>query len=272
MRPAAATLPADPAPVAKLPAADSGELSVKGITRCHNDLSLGFPLTGRIGQLRVAEGSVVKPGQVLVSLDNSAEALEVERRLVQWKSNAELSAAQARMTTAAQQASAAREVFNSTQGISREELQNRELAHELAVNDVARLKAAKEMERLDYLTTRENFDRRSLRAPVPGIVTKILRQVGESVQANEPAMKLCDLSKILFVANVPSAQVEHLKAGDKVGLTVADNKPVQGKVLFVSPVVDAASGLREVKVELVPGRTPVRAGMTARLLLGPQKR
>ncbi len=246
---------------------------MKGLTRCNSDLSLGFPLTGRIAQAKVIEGSVVRRGQVLLGLDNAAETLEVERRRVQWKSMAELSAAQARLATATLQANAAREVYASTQGVSREEVQNRELSRELASNDVARLQATKEMERLDYLTTRENLERRTLRAPVPGIVTKILRQQGESVQANEPALRLCDLSKILFVANAPSARVEHLKAGDMVDLKlVAGNAAVRGRVLFVSPVVDAASGLREVKVELLPGRAPIRAGMAAMLLLAPVQR
>lgn len=262
----AARPPADAPPAATASAAQ--EQPIRGITRCNSDLALGFPLNGRIGKLHVSEGSVVKPGQPLASLENVAEALEVERRLVQWKNTAELSAAQARLKTASEQAAAAREVYSSTQGISREELQNRELAQELALNEVARLKAAKEMERLDYLTSRENLERRSLRAPVPGIVTKLLHHAGESVQANEPAMRLCDLSKILFVVNVPTARIERLKAGDRVRLAVnGESANVQGKVLFVSPVVDAASGLREVKIELLPGRLPVRAGQTARLLL-----
>ncbi|MDO9216042.1 MAG: biotin/lipoyl-binding protein, partial [Lacisediminimonas sp.] len=130
-QPAAVVLPAsrpaaDPAPGERARGTAEDD-AVKGLTRCNSDLNLGFPLTGRIAQLKVAEGSVVRRGQAMLALDNAAETLEVERRLVQWKSMAELSAAQARLATATLQASAAREVYASTQGISREEVQNREL-------------------------------------------------------------------------------------------------------------------------------------------------
>lgn len=253
------------APAAKAVVEDG---MVRGITKCANDLAMSFPVTGRVAVVRVQEGSQVKKGETLMHLDQAAEALDVERRRMQWTSKAEIIAAQARRDTAKLQVEAARQIYADNRGISQEELQNRELAHNLAAAEYDRLVNAKEMERLDYLTAKENLERRSLRAPSLSIVTKLVKQLGEGVQANEPVIKLCDMSKILFVANIPSAALNDLSAKDTVELQVGhDNLPVSGKVTFVSPVVDAASGLREVKVELINPPKSVSPGMAARLNL-----
>ena len=245
--------------------------SVKGVTQCLKDLGLGFPVAGRVAETAVTEGTVVKAGDTLGRLDLVAESLEAQRRKLQWESNAELTAAAARRQTTEKQMAAARRIFEASAGISREEMENKVLAHTLAVAEHERLKNAKQIERLDYLAAEENLARRTLRAPSPGIVTKVVRNVGESVQANEPAIKMCDLSKVLFVANVPVASIGTLAPQDTVRVQVTagnETVPVDGKVLFVSPVVDAASGLTEVKVELLPSGDRVRPGLQARLMLG----
>ncbi len=253
-----------------LPAQAVGEDSqIKGTTRCAADLTLALPATGRIAKILVQEGSAVRAGQPLLHLDKAAEELDVERRRMQWQGKAEIVTAQARKETAQLQVVAARRIYASSQGISREELENRELAYATTVSELDRLKNVKDMERLDYLTAKENLERRSLRAPTRGIVTKLIKQVGESVQANEAALKLCDLSKILFVANVPSARSEHLRSGATVDLAVGhDGAKIKGKLTFVSPVVDPASGLREIKLELIKPGPDVRPGVPASLDLG----
>lgn len=254
---------------AQVPLRPSDDANIKGVTRCAADLSLALPLTGRIAQIVVQEGSVVRAGDLLLHLDRTAEALDVERRLVQWKGQAELVTARARRDTAQMQVVAARQIYQSSQGISREELENRELAFATTVSELERLKTVKEMEHLDYLTSKENLERRSLRAPTRGIVTRLIKQGGESLQANEAAIRLCDLRKILFVANVPAQRSEHLRAGGMVDLLVGQSSiKTRGNLIFVSPVVDPASGLREIKIELINPGPEVRPGVPASLDLG----
>ncbi len=277
--PSSPTSPAPAFAVQPQPTKPAGadDRMIKGITRCVADLNLSFAITGRLAEVSVAEGDEVKTGQNLAALDQVAESLDVERRRLQWENKAEYQAALARASTAQIQAKAARQIYETNRGVSAEEVQNRELALALAQAEAQRIKVSKEMERLDYLTARENLDRRNLRAPTPGIIVKLVKQAGESVQANEPAIKLCDMSKVLFYANVPSAMLEGLDANDQVDLLIgSDGRAVPGKVLFVSPVLDPASGLREVKIEISgDGKDParrVRPGMTARLDLARVKK
>ena len=242
------------------------EATVKGITRCAADLSLGLSVPGRIANLLVQEGSVVRPGEVLLHLDRGPEELEVQRRFAQWQGQAEMVTAKARVETALVQAEAARKIYQTNQGISREDLENRELALATTQSEVERLKTVKEIERLDYLTAKENLERRSLRAPTRGIVTKLIKFQGESLQANEAALRLCDISKVMFVVNVPAARTEKLVAGATVEVLVGlDAAKTKGRLTFASPVVDAASGLREIKIELINPGASVRPGVPASL-------
>ena len=258
---------AAPAALSETPSVAGDESAVRGITRCANDLAMGFPITGRIAGVKVTEGSVVKPGDLLMHLDQDAETLDVERRRLLWQSTAELTAAEVKVKTLKKQVQAARQIFDTSRGISLEDLQNKELAYDLAVAEVERLKVTKNLERLDYQIAKANLERRSLRSPANGIVTKIVRQVGEGVQANEPAIKVCDLSHIQFVANVPVGQVGSLATGETVQVEIDNASAVGGEVLFVSPVVDAASGLCEVKVKLNASDDHIRPGLPARLQL-----
>lgn len=244
---------------------------IKGVTRCLNDLSLGFPVGGRMAEVPVTEGAEVAPGGVLARLDFRMEELDVQRRKLQWQGTAELRAAAARRQTAEKQAAAAREIFNSSHGVSREEVENKALAYAVAAAEHDRLKDSKRLEEIDYQTAEENLARRTLRSPSPGIVTKVVKQVGESVQPHETAIRLCDLSRVLFVANVPAAQGNGLETGDVVEIVVGTSPEatvVSAQVKYVSPVVDAASGLREVKVELLPSETRILPGLPARMNLG----
>lgn len=252
------------APAHAQPPADN----VRGVTRCAADLQLSFALPGRIAQTHVKEGTLVQRGAVLMHLDRAAEELDVERRRVQWQGQADLMVAQARLETAEKQLQAARAVFNDNRGISLEELQNRELAVRTTQAELERVRTLKETERLDYLTAKENLERRTLVAATPGIVTRLIKQTGESAQAYEAVLRLCDLRRIEFVANVPAEQAALMGEGRLVQVMVSGlARPLGARVTFVSPVVDAASGLREIKADLVNPPPSVRPGVGASLLL-----
>jgi RND family efflux transporter MFP subunit len=241
---------------------------IRGITRCAADLQLAFPLPGRIAKTLVREGSMVNPGTVLMQLDKVAEEFEVERRRVQWQGQSDLLLATARKETAEKQLSAARVVFSENRGISLEEVQNRELAVRTTLAELERVRTLKETERLDYLTAKENLERRTLVAGTTGIVTRLIKQAGESAQAHEAVVRLCDLSRIEFMANVPAHLAVRLREGQAVRVVfVNSSQPLAARVTFVSPVIDSASGLREIKADLVNPPSAVRPGLGASLIM-----
>lgn len=231
---------------------NAGTGEIRGIVECRHDLELSFASSGVIIETLVSEGQTVQRGDVLMRLDQQIERIEVDRRRTVWQSQAELDAANARANLSTRQLEAGRKVYKSARGISREELQNRELAADLAKSELARLQTQKTIEEFDFLTAQESLERRTLKASAVGIISKIVRRAGESAQANEPVLELCDISALFFVANLPVKQAETIIQGQSVTLHNTGRAiDFSGEVSFVSPVVDSASGLRRIKVQVI---------------------
>jgi RND family efflux transporter MFP subunit len=239
-----------------------------GFTTCRAELDLAFAVSGLVETTLVEEGTLVKRGDVLMRLDQEIERIELLRRQSIMEDDAELRAAMARADIALRQKEAAERLHETTGGISREEVQNRTLAHELAVIEISRLEAQAKINALDYSTALENLVRRTLVAPSNGIISKIEIQTGESAQANDPVMMLCDLSQLKFSASIPVKVADGLSKGMKVAVQISSrNTTIDGTVDFVSPVVDSASGLQEIKVLINQTHHWLRPGMKAVLVV-----
>ena len=241
---------------------------LSGFTTCWAELDLAFAVSGLVEDTLVREGQTVQKGDVLMRLDQEVERIELLRRQAVMEDDAELRAAMARADIALRQREAAERLHETTGGISREEVQNRTLAHELAVIEISRLEAQAKINALDYDTAQENLLRRTLIAPSTGIISNIEIQSGESAQANDPVMMLCDLSQLKFTASIPVTFADGLSMGMKVQVQIISrNTAVDGTVDFVSPVVDSASGLQEVKVLIDETYEWLRPGMNAVLVV-----
>jgi HlyD family secretion protein len=196
--------------------------------------------------------------------------LEVERRHQIWLDRADLQAAQIKADVATQQYNAAAALQKSGGAISSEEVQNRKLSSDLAAVEVERLKRQELIQELDYKTAQDALSNRNLIAPTNGIISEIIKKPGESAQAYEPVIKMCDVQKIVFVANLPENIITTLREGAQLPLrftNVAD--PIIGTIKLISPLVDPATGLRKIKIDLPDGLPWMRPGLTADLMLTP---
>jgi RND family efflux transporter MFP subunit len=227
----------------------------RGIVECKADLELAFPVPGIVAEVPVREGDVVVTGDLLLSLQQTVETIELQRREEVWRDKADLIAAEAQLKLALTQLDAAQRIFDQSRGISAEDLASRKLQHELLVAERTRILSQERIEGLDVQTARESLARRTLYAPGPGTVSDLLRNVGEAVQPSDVVVRLCDTSQLFIATNVPSdfAALLQLDAGlDLEGrnpLTGADIE-LRGTVTFLAPTVDPASGLQRIKLRL----------------------
>jgi RND family efflux transporter MFP subunit len=245
-------------------------LSVSGITEPIGDVTLSATVVGTISTIFFKEGASVGKGAPILVLDKKMEELEVERRKLIWESKAELKAAAARVSTLKSLLGATRELFNSTGSVSKEDLEKMELDYELAVAEKERLDAAEERERIEYEMAREALQKRSLISPIQGTVIKLFLKEGESCQENKPLAHVVDTSRGIFVGNVEEWIGRTLRTGQSVDLKIrTGNESVarKGTIVFVSPVVDPASGLLEVKAEFDNLDGSVRPGIAGFMLL-----
>jgi RND family efflux transporter MFP subunit len=245
-------------------------LSISGSTEPIGDVTLSSTVVGTIASIRVREGMPVAKGAVILELDSKLEELEVGRRKLIWESRAELAAAEARAATLKSLSESTRELYRTTGSVSREDLEKLELEYRIAVTEKERLDAAEEREGLEYEMAKEALQKRSIRSPFQGTVIKLLLDVGESCQENQPLVQVVDTSRGIFVGNAEEWIGRTLKKGQPVDLRIkTGNESVirKGTISFVSPVVDPASGLLEVKAEFDNVDGLVRPGISGSLIL-----
>ena len=253
-----------------LPIFGQEKISVSGITESIEDVTLSLSVAGTVSRVFFDEGDKVKRGQCILELDRRLEELEVARRKLIWESKAEVESAEARVLTLKSQLKSTRDLFESTGSVSREELEEKELEYKLAVAEQKRLVMEEEKQRIEYEMALENLSKRRLPSPIGGVIIKLFLDVGESCEPEQPLAHVVDPSKCLFICNLEEWLGRTLKPGQVVDLAIRTGYETiakKGNIVFVSPVVDAASGLLEVKAEFENQDGEVRPGVSGSMLL-----
>lgn len=240
-----------------------------GITEAVQNLLLSLPVAGRIDGVMVKEGDRVSKGKVILHLDKALEELELERRTLALNDRSGLEAARRREEVLRSQVEDLRRLA-STNSVARKQKEDGELALMAAVAERQALEVAERRERIELQLAKEALDRRFLRAPVDGVVVRLNRRAGESINALEPVVRLVDASRCRFVGNVEASVGPRLRVGDSVIVRIGAEtggilRPAQ--MVFVSPVADPASGLVEVKAEFDNGDGAIRPGVAGMILL-----
>jgi RND family efflux transporter MFP subunit len=242
---------------------------VPGITEPVSDVTLSATIGGLVSKIFLKEGAMVQKGAVLLEMDQRIDELEVERRKLIWDGKAELEAAAARVKTLKWMVDSNLELFKTTASVSKEELEKLQLDYELAVAEKKKLEAQKERERVEYEMARDSLRKRTILSPIRGTVVKIFLEEGEGFQENQPLVQVVDTSRAIFTANVEEWVGRNLRKGQMVSLKIIAGKStvlVRGILVFVSPVVDPASGLLQIKAEFNNSDGVVRPGVAGFLL------
>ncbi len=251
------------------PAAASGAVTpAAGITQAIHDLKLSVTAAGRIEALFVKEGDRVRKGDLLLHMDRTLEALEVRRREVMLEDNARLEELRAKELTLTEQVRAARSLL-ATGGVSRKQVEDEELALGTIIAERKSIEFAKRRERVELDLAREAYERRHLRSPIDGVVTRVVSRIGESVAPHEPVMVVVDVRTARFSGTVPIADAARVRAGSSVMLQLgSDAEPLTrlAQLVFVSPVADPASGLVDVIAEFDNADGSIRPGTAGRII------
>jgi RND family efflux transporter MFP subunit len=240
----------------------------EGVTEPKVDEQLSTVVRGLVGSILVKEGQEVKKGDIIMELRKELESLETSRRKVVWESKLELKAAEDRLDTVKQDLDSTRRLYHSTRSISKEKLLEKELEYKLALADFERQKVSEILQELEYKIAEEQLLLREIRSPIDGVVTKLFRHVGEIAEPGQPLVRVVDTKTCQFVSHIEARDARNLKEGEEVRLEVeAGDKPAvfEGTISFVSPTVDAASGLQEIKVKFDNSKGEIRPGVAARM-------
>ncbi len=224
---------------------------VDGFTEPYKTVDVAAAETGTVKSIDVKEGDIVKEGQILAQLDDDvyqallAIAEESVRGVSTLKSaEAELSMRRQRLEKL--------EVLR-TQGHARqEEVERAETDVEMAAARVLSANEQTELKRLEYSKVKIQLARRRIRSPIDGVVSLLLKDVGEFVAPNDPhVVELVQLDPLLATFSVPSYLATRLQKEEMLPVFLEDAGGwVNGEVELIAPLTDAESGTVRVKVRI----------------------
>lgn len=222
-----------------IPAARAAEpLAINGITEPFLDVTLTVSVPGIIRSEPIREGAAVKKGDVVLELDKKLEEFEAARR----KAVMEQTKAEFEST---------RQLRETTKSVSNEELGKKQADYDVAA--------------AEYGAAAEELARRQIVAPFDGTIAEISLRPGAACAPYQPIARLVDTSQFYFTGHLDGKSALRLSLNQPVSLEIGGAKTVTGKICFISPVVDPASGLATVKAIFDNADGAIRPGLAAKL-------
>jgi RND family efflux transporter MFP subunit len=241
------------APLSHAAGTDAPGGLVRAVTRPSADITLSFVQPGRIAEVPFKEGDAVRADQILIRQDDAAEQILLAQLRAQAQDTTQIRAAEASLAqkkvdlqklekAAASNAATALEVEHARLDVTISEL-SLELArfeHEQAIR-----KHQEQEVRVGNM---------QLKSPIDGRIEKIEIEVGESVNALADAIRVVRTDPLWIDAPVPLQEGVRLKPGLAARVRIAGAgpgaEPLEGRVVFVAAVADAASGTLRVRIEV----------------------
>ncbi|HEY1660826.1 MAG TPA: efflux RND transporter periplasmic adaptor subunit [Verrucomicrobiae bacterium] len=218
--------------------AHADTIQVTGITEPYNRVDLGFPDAGIIHVENFQEGDSVKKGDVILELDKNLEAIEVTRT-------------EAIMTQNKTVYESTLQLFQSTKSVSQEDLDKSAAEYHVAA--------------AQYQTAVQQLANRQLIAPFSGTITEMPYKPGAVVAPYVPFVQLVDSSRCYFRGNVDGITASKLQLDESVQIQLQGGETVSGKICYISPIVDPASGLARIKAIFDNTDGKIRPGVSATL-------
>ena len=188
-----------------------------------------------ITDVLVKEGTTVKEGQIIVELRKEREELDVRlsEKLIDLK----------------------RFIARGQEKLFKEQMGSEEKALE-AKTDL-------ELAQLQMEAKKVALQEKTIRAPLDGIVVKKYKEPGESVAREEKLVDIVNIDQVNARFYLPPNLRKSVKEQEVVPVKIGDLDGVEfkGKITYIDPRNDAASGLVQVWVEIENKEHRIKPGM-----------
>lgn len=225
--------------------------AIVAITSPSADVTLSFVQPGRIANVQIKEGDLVKVDQALVKLDDAAEQAQLAQVEAQSKDTTQIEASEASLAqkkidlkrlewAASRKAATDLEVEHAKLDVKIAELSLKVAQFEHAQNQ------------RKYTEAKIRVDNMTLKSPIIGRVEKVEIENGESVNGLEDVVRIVRIDPLWIDVHVPLYEGKTLKPGQTAQIKFPDGDPLttQGEIIYVSTVADAASTTLRIRIEL----------------------
>ena len=225
---------------------------LQGITAPSADITLSFVLAGRLTDVLVKEGHVVKKDQLLARLYDEPERIQSQQLKMLSTDRTRILAAEAEL---AQKKVDLRklELAKSKGAASDWEVEHLILNARIAELSLKTAILEQEQYRRRYDHSLSQLKRMRIVAPIAGVVENVSVETGESVGALGPVIRLVKNDSLWIDMPVPSAQAIDLAVGQNVWVSFPGSAAVEapnGRIINLSAVADAASDTLRVRIEV----------------------
>ncbi len=253
-------------PIASQPPA-APATGIEWVTRPSADLMLKFIQPGRVAEVLVKDGAHVKPGDVLVRLDDEAEQVKLKQLKAVADDMLHIEASEAQLEQ--KRADLKKLEWAGKEGAATEwEIEHQRL--EVKIGQLSLQKARFDHERAqeDYKQGKVQLARMAMKSPVAGCVEFVYVEAGESVEALGNVVRLVKTNPLWTDVPVPLTRARRLKLGDTLQVVFPETGGVgaAGKIVHIAAVADAAAETLTIRVE-VPNPKGRPAGERVRVLV-----
>jgi len=246
-------------------------LTASGYLVARRQSVVSSKIQGRISSLRVEEGSVVKDGDVLATLDNADVMAAIA------KAKADIEYAKADLAEAQRQERLQEDLYRGK--VSSQD------ALDAAKAKVNLASAAIEQDKANLQVQEAYLDFTTVRAPFAGIVVKKMTEVGESVAPIPPGVNIstssgaivaiADMNSLEAEVDVNESNVSQLGPNQPAEITVQaiPNHTYKGVLRQIIPTADRTKATVTVKVSILDKDKYLRPEMSCNVtFLEPQKK
>lgn len=235
--------------------------SAEGLVEATRSSTVSAQISGRVKEIFFDVGDRVKPGQLILRIDEREAAQAVAG------SQAQLAQAQANLQNAKASYERAKQMFIQ-KFISQAALDKAQADYQVAVGQAAASNAGASQANLAHAYT-------AVVAPYGGVVAARHVEVGEMVMPGKPLMTGFDPSEMRVVVNVPQYKLAEIGKHPEVAVEVPTlNRYIKAASVKVQPLADARTHGTEVRVYLPANEAGIYPGLFVRahFVVGKEKK
>ena len=205
---------------------------------------------GTIEKILKKNGETVKKGELVMELSDSA----TESAFLSAKAN---------YLSAEASYKIARNNYNKFKTLYNKELISH-LEYVEYENAYVNSKGAYESAKANYENAKNDYDKLFRRADIDGVVGNLFGKVGNEVTADEIVFTVVDDDTMESYVGFPAEWLNQIAVGGPVSVEVpAAAKTVEGKILEINPIADAATKKYMIKIGIENADKAVKDGMYA---------
>ncbi|MDX1943937.1 MAG: HlyD family efflux transporter periplasmic adaptor subunit [Pirellulaceae bacterium] len=271
--------------------ADAAEpIEISGaVVKLVDDVAVPATEAGLLAKILVKEGEIVAAGAMLAQILDADVRLAVERAkyeldIAQRQQTNDVDIRYARKSTEVAKAELARSLETNAKypkTVSNTELDRQKLLVEKSELEIKQAEHDQEIASLtsdikgnELRTAEEQLARRTITAPLKGMVVEVHRRPGEWVQPGETVARVVRLDRLRAEGFLAVKHARLDLVGSKVKLVIPDaegkDREFAGVIVFVSPEIDPLNSQVRVWAEIDNSDLKLRPGVQANLLVQPR--